>query len=244
MSQPPGPQGPYQPYPGPGQPPGFGPGGYPQQAQGWSPYGPQGGPPKKSPLPWILGGVGALLVIGGAVTAVILLTGGDDEDGNGPGGPGGPGGTGGAANASTAEGAAQGIVTAINNQDSDGIVALTCEPMKPQMKMMALALADPSSIPGLPADLHGKLTSVKVSAALDRVENESDTSAKAYITMKMDGLPPEAAQYDMKPESTIDFPFMLSNGKWELCDPTASGQPMPGGQPPTFSQGAPPTGPG
>lgn len=71
------PGGQQQPYGG--QPGGFGADPYGQQQYGQpGPYGqqqPYGQPPKKSPMPWILAGVG-VVVIGVAVTLILVLTGG------------------------------------------------------------------------------------------------------------------------------------------------------------------------
>jgi hypothetical protein len=90
----PGQPGPGQPgQPGPGPQAGYGPGqGYgaqPDQQFGTPPggfgqppgYGPPGPPEqKKSPLPWILGGVGVLVVIALAIGAFVFFNGGADND--------------------------------------------------------------------------------------------------------------------------------------------------------------------
>jgi hypothetical protein len=84
------PSGPQQ-YPGGQYPGGQYPGGqYPAsgpqpQQPGFgqpNPYGQQGWgapPPKKSPMPWILGGVGGVVVIGVIITLVIVFTGGPGD---------------------------------------------------------------------------------------------------------------------------------------------------------------------
>lgn len=101
MSQPPMPNGPHQPRPYGQQPPygsqpapysqpppygqqpgrfpapqaGFGaPGPYPNFSHGSDPAG---GPPKRSPLPWIV--AGCMVVIAGVVLAIVLMNTGDDD---------------------------------------------------------------------------------------------------------------------------------------------------------------------
>ncbi|TDP92173.1 hypothetical protein [Labedaea rhizosphaerae] len=134
MSQPPGPYGqqpgyggqqPYgqQPY---GQQPGGYPqsGGYPQQGypqsgpqpqQGYQQAGGYGGypggygqPPKKSPMPWILG-IGGAVVVAVVVVLIIVLSGGGSGDTSSP------------------NGVAQAAVDAINNKDADAANKLSCK---------------------------------------------------------------------------------------------------------------------
>jgi hypothetical protein len=74
-----------QQYPPPGQQPGYGQPGYPQQPPGppgaYPPYGPggPGGPGGRNNRTAIIAAVVAVLVIGGGLLAFFLLSGGDDE---------------------------------------------------------------------------------------------------------------------------------------------------------------------
>jgi hypothetical protein len=92
------------------QPGGYGaPPQYGQQPQYGQPgpYGPQYGPPKKSPLPWILAG-GGVLVIAVVVVLILVLSGGSDT--------------------SSPQGIADSIVKAINDKDADAAKKLFCDP--------------------------------------------------------------------------------------------------------------------
>jgi hypothetical protein len=163
MSQPPGP-GPYpqQPgggYPGQGQPPS---GGFPQQQPGYGPpqgqpggYGPPQGPPpgyppsggfpggeppnKKSPLPWILGGVGALVVIGGVILLIVLLGGGGTSD---------------------PESAANTALDYMKDGDVDGLISVTCEDFKGQLEKAKNAGAGDFSS-GIPDGTTAEVSNVK-----------------------------------------------------------------------------------
>src|SRR5690606_10738618 len=103
----------------PGQPGGWQqqPGGWPDQQQ--HPYGQPGQFPgddpfadeddkKKSKLPWILGGLGALVVIGGVIVLILVLGSGASKGG-------------------TAQETAEAFATAFNDRDADGLKALLCE---------------------------------------------------------------------------------------------------------------------
>jgi hypothetical protein len=129
QGQPPSGGFPQQPYPQqggwpqqqgwPGQPGGWQqqPGGWPDQQQ--HPYGQPGQFPgddpfadeddkKKSKLPWILGGLGALVVIGGVIVLILVLGSGASKGG-------------------TAQETAEAFATAFNDRDADGLKALLCE---------------------------------------------------------------------------------------------------------------------
>lgn len=95
---------PYGGQPGYGPPPGHG--GPPQPAYGQPPYGPPPGPPPRGrgPLPWVLAGVG-VLVIGITVTLILVLTGGTSP-----------------------KGVAEAFARALQSRDVDAINALVCDP--------------------------------------------------------------------------------------------------------------------
>lgn len=80
------------------QPGGYPGGGYP---------GGYGGPPKKSPMPWILGGAG-VVVVAVVVVLIIVLTGGGSGDTSSP------------------KGVAESAVSAINAKDADAANNLMC----------------------------------------------------------------------------------------------------------------------
>lgn len=228
MSQPPGPPGPYQQYPGQGQPPGgFGPpqgqpsGGFPQQQPGFGP--PQGPPPgqyppsggfqqpgfdpygggqqKKSPMPWILGGVGALVVIGGVILLIVLLGGG--------------GGAG-----STPEDTGKALASAITSKDVDALANMSCEADKKAIES------------GSNAATNALESAPEVQAEFVNAEKQGDTQARANIKMNIEGLG----------EQTIPFPLVKENDEWLVCG-TSSGlggggpAPVPGGSGPAPAPG-------
>jgi hypothetical protein len=95
--QPGAPQGGYQPYGQYGQQPQYGQPGY---------YGQPGGPPRKSPLPWILGG-GGVAVIAIVVVLILVLSGGSDT--------------------SSPQGMSEEIARVVNERDVEGGKKLYCE---------------------------------------------------------------------------------------------------------------------
>jgi hypothetical protein len=80
-----------------------------QQQYGGYPGGGYGQPPKKSPLPWILGGVG-VVVIAVVVVLIITLSGGGDTG--------------------SPKGVAQSAVEAINDKDVDKFKDIACAEAK------------------------------------------------------------------------------------------------------------------
>ncbi|RZS43459.1 hypothetical protein EV193_102439 [Herbihabitans rhizosphaerae] len=91
------------------------PGGYPQQG-GYPPGGGFPPPQKKSPLPWILAIVG-VLVIGGAVALILVLSGGDEGSDSGHADAG-----------KTAEGTAKAFAGAVNEKSLEKAKAQICKP--------------------------------------------------------------------------------------------------------------------
>jgi len=187
MSQPPGPPGPYQQYPGQGQPyggypgqgqppsggfpaqqGGYGPpqGGYSQQfppsggfqQPGFDPYG--GGQQKKSPMPWILGGVGALVVIGGVILLIVLLGGG---------GTGSP------------DAAAEAALGHFEDGDFAALGEMTCEAQKSQVAQMGQAAGGGASAGG-----PGKIPE-GMSAEVGEVKEIDDSNATATVNVTKDG---------------------------------------------------------
>lgn len=229
MSQPPGPQGPYNQYPGGGQPPsgGFpqqGPpqGGYGQPQGGYGPppgpppgqFGPGGYPPpggpdpyggqqKKSPLPWILGGVGALVVIGGVVVLLIMLLGGGGDTGS-------------------PEAAAQSALDHFEDRDFDGLAAMTCAAEKENIKKMGEASQN-GGAPTTPEGFEVKIGDVK----------ETDDTATAQVNVTKDG----------KQVTSINFKLANESDEWLFCGFDLGGIPG-GGAPPPGGGTVPPPGGG
>lgn len=204
MSQPPGPEGPYQQQPGqggygppqgypqqgpmgyPGQP-GQQPGQYPQQGPppgqypppgqpgqyppGYDPFGGQQ-PKKKSPLPWILGGVAALVVIAGAAALFVSLLG---------------------SNTGTAEGTAEAFVVAFNDRDRDEITDLVCTETLEQITNNG-------------GDFFAEIPD-GASIELDQLEEE-ETTATARYKRFVDGAPRDPWRIEL----------VKRDDKWEICD--------------------------
>src|SRR5690606_20157152 len=149
QGQPPSGGFPQQPGYGPpqGQQPGYGP---PQgQQAGFGPpqgpppgYPPTGGfpaggpgPQKKSPLPWILGGVGALVVVGGVILLIVLLGGGGTGD---------------------PESAANTALDYLKDGDAEGLASVSCENMR-----KALEKVKDTSNSGIPDGVTAEVGEVK-----------------------------------------------------------------------------------
>ncbi|WP_306744962.1 Rv0361 family membrane protein [Saccharothrix yanglingensis] len=218
------PQPDYGPPPGgygpPQQPggPGYGQQPYGQQGQfNQAGYGQPGGfgapygtPPKKSPLPWILGGVGALVVIGVVVALVMTLGGGSNG---------------------TAKDAADGFASAISNRDYDKLRSLTCaedqkeiDDLKKAFDPDAMGAELDKQLEGLPAEakeqarkMQEALKDIKVVASVDKVEEKSDTQAEATLTIKLEGVPSEMREL-MKDTQTDTVPFKKTDDGWVACE--------------------------
>lgn len=212
MSQPPGPPGPYQQYPGqpphgggfPGQgypqsggfpqqqPPGYGPPqggpqgppqgpppGYPPSGGFQQPgYDPYGQPPKKSPLPWILGGVGALVVIGGVILLIVLLGGGGTGD---------------------PESAAETALGHFEDGDFAALAEMTCADQKSQVQQMGKA---GGSAPGAP----GKVPE-GMAVSIGEVKEVDATNAVATVDVTQNG----------KKVTSVGFKLAKEDDQWLFC---------------------------
>lgn len=216
MSQPPGPQGPYQQYPGQGQPQGGYPAGQQGPQQGGYPppgsTGPQGPPPpgpppgvdpygdsgkKKSKLPWILGGVGVLVVIGGVIAAILLLGGG--------GGAGSP------------TDLADDVVKAMNDRDADKLSDLGCEGSSAESKQKVeegLNQLDLSKNPNIPPQVKELVKDIKISFTRGKV-NETGETATADIATKFDNVPEQLKGQIPSPTLKLQ---MKDDGGWCATD--------------------------
>jgi hypothetical protein len=140
------------------QQPGYQQQGY-QQPAGYGGYpGGYGGPPKKSPMPWILAGAG-VVVVAVVVVLIVTLSGG-----------------GGSADTGSAKGVAQSTVDGINARDINAIKSVACESAKSKIDGSAAG------------DLEdAKTENVKVTASLGDVKENGDT-ATADVDVTAQGM--------------------------------------------------------
>jgi hypothetical protein len=177
-------QQPYgQPQPGP-----FG-----QQPGAYNPYGQPGFPgqmpKKKSPLPWILGGVGLVVVVVIVLVAVSLTGGGTSG---------------------TPQDAAKSIVAMFNSRDYTGLENATCAKLKSSVDS-TVSKFDPAKNPNVPADLKD----LKLNLALNGVTSSSDTSAKASVSLHYENVPTkyQKALKDRNGSMTL----AKEDGSWKVC---------------------------
>jgi hypothetical protein len=178
---------PGQPYPGQqpyGQPGQFNQPGYGQPGGFGDPYG---APRKKSPLPWILGGVGAVVIIG--VVVVLLLT------------------LGGGGARSTAEA----YVAELNkgqDSDSQGVKNLLCKADVAKIEELESKSGD---IPT--PELEG-LENIKATHTLGEVTESGDT-AQAKADVKFENVPAEMEGFLKDGPYTIKL--VKESGDWKVC---------------------------
>ncbi|MFC7342703.1 hypothetical protein [Saccharopolyspora griseoalba] len=203
-------------YPGPQQGGGF-PGQQPQAYAGYG-YPPQQGfaqqypgygqpPKKKSPLPWIFGGLGALLVIGVVITLVVVFTGG----------PGDP------------KPVAQRAVTMMNEKDFAGLQSISCEQQSQQLQeaidvmqgkggqveqLKSLGLSD--------SDIEKFIDAMRFDVRLGEVRTTGADKATAQITgeISFEGSGTIAGlDLSSAPSQEIDerFNLVVEDGSWKLC---------------------------
>ncbi|MDI2027281.1 hypothetical protein QFW96_01610 [Saccharopolyspora sp. TS4A08] len=179
--------------------------GYPPQQPYPNPYGGYGPPPKKkSPLPWILGGVGGLVVIVGVViTLVIVLTGG----------PGDP------------RPVAQQAVDMMNNKDFAGIQGLTCDKASTEVQDMVDTMEGKGSqfdqledmgIP--PSEIQRMVDSMEIKFMLGDVVDNGDNTATAHFNGTMSlhiEVMGQRMDQDVPINETNDL--VVENGEWKLC---------------------------
>ncbi|MEV5536130.1 hypothetical protein AB0L13_04675 [Saccharopolyspora shandongensis] len=189
----------------------------PQPQQGFGqqpPYPPQGGgfgqpgfdaPKKKSPLPWILGGVGGLLVIGLVITLVIVFTGG----------PGDP------------RKVAQQGIDAINQKDFATLQTLACQKDKEEFQKIIDGMEgkggdfDGLEEAGLSQeDIKKFIDSLKFDARLGEVKDNGDNTAtaKVSITMSASGtiMGRDLSEMPAQTEEQ-EFKMVVEGGDWKLC---------------------------
>ncbi|MEU6266421.1 hypothetical protein [Saccharopolyspora shandongensis] len=191
----------------------------PQPQQGFGqqpPYPPQGGfgqpgfdaPKKKSPLPWILGGVGGLLVIGLVITLVIVFTGG----------PGDP------------RKVAQQGIDAINQKDFASLQPLSCKKEQEKFQeMMDTFEGKGANFEELKefgltdADIQKLIDGMKIEMKLGEVKDNGDNTATAKvsgsisITADVEIMGQNVG--DMMPDQQIDedMKMIVEDGSWKFC---------------------------
>ncbi|MFI0464625.1 hypothetical protein ACH347_11140 [Saccharopolyspora sp. 5N102] len=192
----------------------------PQPQQGFGqqpPYPPQGGgfgqpgfdaPKKKSPLPWILGGVGGLLVIGLVITLVIVFTGG----------PGDP------------RKVAQQGIDAINQKDFASLQPLSCKKEQEKFQEMLDTFEGKSSefqdlkeFGLTDADIQKLIDGMKIEMKLGEVKDNGDNTATAKvsgnisITADVEIMGQNVA--DLMPDQQIDedMKMIVEDGSWKFC---------------------------
>lgn len=183
--------------------------GYPQQPQAGqqpypNPYGGYGQPPKKkSPLPWILGGVGGLVVIGAVIALVVVFTGG----------PGDP------------RPVAQQAVDMMNNKDFAGVQSLTCDKQATKIQDMVDMMEgkgsqfDELKDLGVPeAEVQKMIDNLQVEFTLGEVTDNGDNTATAHfngtMSIHMEVMGQQMDQ-DVPINETNDL--IVENGEWKLC---------------------------
>lgn len=185
-----------QPYgqPGYGQQP-YGQQPYGQQPYGQPGYGQQPGlggygqpPKKKSPLPWILGGVGGVLVIVVVVVVAMSLGGGGGS----------------------AQDVADQTVTALNDKDVGALQELACEKMQADAAKFKDQF-NPS------AGMGSGFENVTATFALDGEVTETGDSATAALNVTMEGMPEEFKQYLPSGGMKLDLELVQEDGDWKYC---------------------------
>ncbi|GGP83973.1 Rv0361 family membrane protein [Saccharothrix coeruleofusca] len=180
--------------PGPGQPP-YGqpghPGPYGQQPGYGQPGGfgdPYGAPPrKKSPLPWVLGGVGALVVIGVVITLVLTMGGGSAED------------------------TAQAYVKQLNSNAAakdSGMKELLCAADRKKV--------DEITDEGIaaPSEPDSKLKDIKATYTLGEVTENGDT-AQATVNAKFSNVPEDLKEFIKDGPQKVKL--VKEDGDWKVC---------------------------
>ncbi|MFQ6270461.1 hypothetical protein ACLLO4_28990 [Kutzneria viridogrisea] len=170
----------------------------PQQPQFGQQFGQPGGypggpvPGKKSPLPWILGGVGVLVVVALIVVFVFVKPFGGGTSGS-------------------PEDAAQAIVDMYNKQDASGIRAATCKKLQDDVDN-AMKNLDPSK---LTASLPAELRNMTLKASLVGVTSVSDSSADAKVSQHFENVPSKYAS--MIKDRTVTMKMVKESGSWKVC---------------------------
>ncbi|MEB3367146.1 Rv0361 family membrane protein [Saccharopolyspora mangrovi] len=179
--------------------------GYPQQAHP-NPYGGYGQPPKKkSPLPWILGGVGGVVVIAVIIALVVVFTGG----------PGDP------------KPVAQDAVDSINAKDFPALQSVSCKKERAGLQEVVDTMegkggdvAELKKYGLTDADVQKFIDGMTFQMTLGEVVDNGDNTATAKVTgeMRMTGqiMGQDLSQMPPTPLDE-DFKMVVENGEWKIC---------------------------
>lgn len=179
-------------YPGAG--PAQNPGGHqpPHPPQGGYPPGFDGQPKKKSPLPWILGGVGAVVVLAGVAIAVLLFTGGPGEPRD----------------------VAQQYTDAMNQKDFATVGQMHCQDDQSQVEQLANP-AKSFEDEGMPAEQAQELAdSLQFKLTLDDVREDGGETATAIFSGDMAmSFAGQEQTFPVNQERSM----IVEDGEWRFC---------------------------
>lgn len=180
---------------------------YPPQGgyQGFGGYGPP--PKKKSPLPWILGGLGALVVIAVVTTLIIGLSTGSSAGDPRP--------------------VAERAVSMMNEKDFTGLKSISCEQQSAQtqqaidlMEGKGAGLEQLKEMGATEADIKQLMDSVTFDVRLEAVQRNGDERATAAIagTIGISGTF-QGVDLGSTPATPIDqkLNMVVEDGAWKLC---------------------------
>ncbi|MBE9373533.1 hypothetical protein IQ251_03625 [Saccharopolyspora sp. HNM0983] len=180
-------------YPQSGPPPGQYPGGQqPHPPQGGYPPGFDGPPKKKSPLPWILGGAGALVVVAGVVIAIVLSTGGAGDPRE----------------------TAQEYTDAMNAKDFATVGQMHCQDDQDQVEQFANP-AKSFEDEGMPAEQAQELAdSLQFQLTLENVREEGGEKATASFSGDMAmSFAGQEQTFPVNQERSM----IVEDGEWRFC---------------------------
>ncbi|GAA2677069.1 MULTISPECIES: hypothetical protein [Actinosynnema] len=224
-------------HPGFAQPPGLAPPAGFAQYPGFAQHG--GVPPrKKSPLPWVLAGVGAL-VVAGVVAGVALFTGDDGSDtatgGSSTDSSGGSD-AGAEARAFVEAFAAEAGSAPVASENTDLIAMYCAEDRKVLQQLSAQTKLMRQSMTAEQRERYAELEKMTVSYTIKSVTASGDTGS-AELRLKYDNVP--TTMKSNYPEQDGAVELVKEGGEWKVCgtaksakqliesapaDPTATGR--------------------
>ncbi|AXX29626.1 DUF4878 domain-containing protein [Actinosynnema pretiosum subsp. pretiosum] len=183
-------------------------------------FDPSGGlpPGKKSALPWVLGGVGVLAVVG-LVVGLLVFT-GDDKTDTASGGSdqstpaSSSGQAGGSAETAEAEKVVDAYVAELEkgkSADKAKSQAMICAADRPTVK--AFAEQAEAVEASLPAERREQLNSVKLDYSVENV-TASGTTGSLTMRVKYSNVPAGVA---LPAESTTALELVKESGDWKIC---------------------------
>lgn len=169
--------------------------------QGSPPGPPWGAPPKRSPLPWILGGgAGLVLVIVIAVVLVVVFGG------------------------SSPQAVAQQAVADMNSQNTQDLTTLVCAQDQAAARQATQGLQQlEEQLPDIPDSIRN----IKPHYTLGQVIKDSDSQATTTITQTWTNVPPDLPS-ELRDVFTrpldIQAQLIKEDGDWKLCNLNARNQ--------------------